>query len=114
LGHETDYEVFQTKLNSKHLKIKTIAVNLGLEFVTNPDMNETPKTLSREPRIFLPEDFTVKDWDTLKPYFQELLDGEITNAGKLRSWFKDRSELEAVVSEDLAWRYINMTCDRYL
>ncbi len=45
-------------------------------------MSQTPKPLSREPRIFLPEDFTVKDWDTLKPYFQELLDGEITNAGQ--------------------------------
>jgi oligoendopeptidase F len=74
-------------------------------------MNETPKTLSREPRIFLPEDFNVSDWDALEPYFQELLDSEITYAGQLRSWFRDRSELEAAVSEDLAWRYINMTCD---
>jgi oligoendopeptidase F len=28
----------------------------------------------------------------------------------LRKWFLDRSELESVLSEDLAWRYINMTC----
>ena len=74
-------------------------------------MNETPKTLAREPRIFLPEEFKVNDWDTLKPYFQQLLDREINSADHIRSWFRDRSELEAVVSEDLAWRYINMTCD---
>ena len=28
----------------------------------------------------------------------------------LRNWFHDRSELESVIGEDLAWRYINMTC----
>src|SRR5690606_9004429 len=29
---------------------------------------------------------------------------------ELKRWFEDRSELESVVSEDLAWRYIRMTC----
>ncbi len=74
-------------------------------------MSETPKTLTREPRKFLPEDYEISDWDALEPYFQELLDREINSADQFRSWFRDRSELEAVVSEDLAWRYINMTCD---
>ncbi len=74
-------------------------------------MSQTPKTLTREPRKFLPEDFKITNWDALEPYFQELLDGEIGSTDQLRCWFRDRSELEAVVSEDLAWRYINMTCD---
>ena len=74
-------------------------------------MTETIKSLTREPRTFLPEDFTVTDWNALKPYFQELLDREIRSADSLIKWFKDRSELEAIISEDLAWRYIKMTCD---
>lgn len=74
-------------------------------------MNTTSKTLTREPRNFLPEDFTITNWEALEPYFQQLLDRDINSAEQLRSWFKDRSELESVVSEDLAWRYINMTCD---
>ncbi len=74
-------------------------------------MNQTSKALTREPRQFLPEEFSITDWESLKPFYQELLDREISSVDQLRSWFKDRSELESVVSEDLAWRYINMTCD---
>lgn len=62
-------------------------------------------------RIFLPEDFKVEDWDGLKPYFDQLLEAEINSEDELRTWFKQMSELEAVVSEDMAWRYIKMTCD---
>ena len=74
-------------------------------------MKQLTKALTRDQREFLPEDFKVTDWATLKPFFQSLLDREITSADQLRSWFKDRSELESIVSEDLAWRYIRMTCD---
>ncbi len=62
-------------------------------------------------RIFLPEDFKVTDWEGLKPYFDQLLNTNITSAAELKQWFHQMSELEAVVSEDMAWRYIKMTCD---
>ncbi|MGM0581442.1 MAG: M3 family oligoendopeptidase [Bacteroidota bacterium] len=62
-------------------------------------------------RQFLPKDFKVKDWETLKPYFDKLLEEEINSAQDLENWFNKLSELEAVVSEDMAWRYIKMTCD---
>lgn len=62
-------------------------------------------------RQFLPKDFKVKDWETLKPYFDKLLEEEINSALDLENWFANLSELEAVVSEDMAWRYIKMTCD---
>jgi oligoendopeptidase F len=62
-------------------------------------------------RQFLPKDFKVKDWETLKPYFDKLLNEEIKSAQDLENWFAKLSELEAVVSEDMAWRYIKMTCD---
>ena len=67
--------------------------------------------ITREKRKFLPEDFTVKNWAQLLPYFQDLLERKIDNKANLMNWFIDRSELESIVSEDLAWRYIKMSCD---
>ena len=61
-------------------------------------------------RIFLPQDLQIKEWSSLKPYFEALLASEPESSKELKEWFKKRSELEAVVSEDLAWRYIKMTC----
>ncbi len=65
----------------------------------------------KKKRTFLPEDVTIRDWETIKPYFDDLLNRDINSVDKLKTWFEDRSELEAVLSEDLAWRYIKMTCD---
>ncbi|MCI0751384.1 MAG: M3 family oligoendopeptidase, partial [Flammeovirgaceae bacterium] len=66
--------------------------------------------IQRPLRKFIPEDFKVTTWEILKPYFDQSIDYQIQSADDLRQWFKNRSELEAVISEDLAWRYINMTC----
>lgn len=63
----------------------------------------------RKSRKFLPENFKVKDWEGLKPYYNDLLEREIKSKEDLRKWFLDRSELEAIISEDLGWRYIYMT-----
>ena len=65
----------------------------------------------RPPRHYLAEDFTVTDWPALEPLFVELCGRSIAGAEELERWLLDRSELEAVLSEDLAWRYIRMTCD---
>lgn len=64
----------------------------------------------RPVRKFLPDHFTITNWVELKPYFDALLDRELNSVDDLRKWFHDRSELESVLSEDLAWRYIRMTC----
>ena len=62
-------------------------------------------------RQFLPATFTVKNWAELEPYFKDLKDRVIVSAQDLEKWLHDRSELESIISEDLAWRYIKMTCD---
>lgn len=59
----------------------------------------------------MPADFTVTNWETLQPYFEELKTREINDKGQLMKWLEDVSELEAVVSEDVCWRQIKMTCD---
>ncbi|WP_114778668.1 M3 family oligoendopeptidase [Botryobacter ruber] len=65
----------------------------------------------RKPRLYLSEDFKVDTWETIKPYFEELKTREINSVKELEKWMLDRSELESVLSEDLGWRYIRMTCD---
>ncbi len=67
--------------------------------------------IQKQPRTFLPADFTVTDWDSLEPYFKLLLEREINNSADLEQWLKDMSETEAVISEDACWRQIRMTCD---
>ncbi|HYG19988.1 MAG TPA: M3 family oligoendopeptidase [Ohtaekwangia sp.] len=64
----------------------------------------------RPERKFLPEKFEVTTWENLRPYFDDLLSRDLGSEAGLKKWFHDRSELESVVGEDLAWRYIRMTC----
>src|SRR5437868_10161863 len=67
--------------------------------------------IKKLPRHFLPADFEVTDWETLEPYFKNLLEREINSKAELEQGLKDGSELEAVISEDACWRQIHMTCD---
>jgi oligoendopeptidase F len=62
-------------------------------------------------RHYVPSDFKVTTWELLKPFYDELLKRELSNEDKLERWLRDGSELGSVVSEDMAWRYIKMTCD---
>lgn len=60
-------------------------------------------------RQFLPEDLAITEFGLLAPYFQELLDREIHTLNDFDHWLLERSELDAVLEEDLAWRYIRMS-----
>jgi oligoendopeptidase F len=62
-------------------------------------------------KSYLKTDFKITDWSQLQRLFEELLQREIPNEISLMQWMKDRSELESVLWEDMAWRYIRMTCD---
>jgi oligoendopeptidase F len=67
--------------------------------------------IKKLPRHFLPNYFTVTNWETLEPYFKNLDDRKINSLTDLEQWLKDASELESVISEDACWRQIKMTCD---
>ena len=60
---------------------------------------------------FLPENFQLKDWETIEPYVIQLRDRNISNVADLEQWLKDMSEMEAFISEDACWRQVRMTCD---
>lgn len=66
--------------------------------------------MSKPKRTYLPEHFTM-DFETLQAFYEELLGRNIRSSGELGQWLRDRSELEAALEEDFAWRYIRMTCD---
>lgn len=67
--------------------------------------------IKKLPRHFLPEDFAIKDWEGLEPYFKALEERNISSITDLEQWLKDASEVEAAISEDACWRQIRMTCD---
>jgi oligoendopeptidase F len=67
--------------------------------------------IQKLPRKFLPEEFTITNWENLQPYLEELLNRPINSDNDLEKWIGDMSELEAVISEDASWRQIRMTCD---
>lgn len=70
----------------------------------------TKKSLKLE-RHFLPNDLTIHKWENIEPFYKNLADRTINNSSELLNWLKNWSELDAVISEDFAWRYIKMTCD---
>jgi len=62
-------------------------------------------------RRYLSPDFKITTWDNLKPLLEELKNRSLNSVADLKQWMKDHSEVDAVISEDGAWRYIKMTCN---
>jgi oligoendopeptidase F len=73
-------------------------------------MSEVLEIPKRPVRQFIPEDFKITNWEGLKPYFEDLLKRTIASLADLKVWLHQRSELESIISEDMGWRYIRMTC----
>ena len=67
--------------------------------------------IKKLPRHFVPENFTISNWENLEPFFKDLQERNIDTKETLEQWLKDQSELEAVINEDACWRQIKMTCD---
>ena len=64
----------------------------------------------KKDKKYIQQNLEIK-WETLEPIFTELQNREINSVNDLEQWLRDRSELEAALEEDFAWRYIRMTCD---
>ncbi len=61
-------------------------------------------------RSYVDNDFEI-NWASIKNKLEELENRTLGTKAELLQWLKDRSELEAVLSEDFAWRYIKMNID---
>jgi len=66
--------------------------------------------IHKKTRKYIPADLEIK-WENLEPLYKDLCDRPINSVEELEHWLHDRSELEAALEEDFAWRYIRMTCD---
>ncbi|WP_353134356.1 M3 family oligoendopeptidase [Pseudopedobacter sp.] len=66
--------------------------------------------IEKRKKTFVPDSLEIK-WENLEPLFNELVNRSLNNTTDLEQWLRDRSELEATLEEDFAWRYIKMTCD---
>jgi oligoendopeptidase F len=64
----------------------------------------------KKERTYIPANFEI-NWENIEPLLLELKDRYINSVEALERWLKDRSELEAALEENFAWRYIRMTCD---
>lgn len=60
---------------------------------------------------FLQDKLKVTSWELIEPFFNQLIERPLNSVQDLETWLRHRSELEAFLSEDLAWRYVRMTCD---
>jgi oligoendopeptidase F len=66
--------------------------------------------IPKKTRNYIPQDLEIK-WENLAPIFDELLNRHLDTLADLEKWLRDKSELEAALEEDFAWRYIKMSCD---
>lgn len=62
-------------------------------------------------RTFISADLNLQTWEDIQSYFIDLRDRKITSQVEFEKWLQDRSELDAVLEENAAWRYIKMTID---
>jgi oligoendopeptidase F len=53
----------------------------------------------------------MNEWSDLEPFMHDLLHRVIDGAEQYNRWLLDISELEALIEEEAAWRYIRMTID---
>ncbi len=67
--------------------------------------------ISKPTRHFVAQDLVIDSWEVVEPYFSDLVSREIESPEDFKQWLRDQSELEAILEEDLAWRYIRMTID---
>ena len=74
-------------------------------------MNNSINIPTRPARKFVSEDLVIDSWSKIEPLFENLLNRELQSATDLEKWMLDRSELESVLEEDMAWRYIKMNID---
>ncbi len=66
---------------------------------------------AKKRRTFVAPDLDILSWESIEPYFKNLEEREFTSVQKVEEWLKDRSEIESVLEEEMAWRYIKMNCN---
>ncbi|WP_129407831.1 M3 family oligoendopeptidase [Marinitoga lauensis] len=71
----------------------------------------TDEKIEKKPRKYYNKNINLNDWNEVKKEFENLLDEKIKSAEELLNFLEKWSELNSILSEEMAWRYIRMTCD---
>jgi oligoendopeptidase F len=67
--------------------------------------------IEKSKRNFIADGLIINSWEAIQGYYQDLVERKINSLDEFQKWLKDRSELDAVMEENAAWRYIKMTVD---
>jgi oligoendopeptidase F len=62
-------------------------------------------------KTFIDPKLVLEDWETLRPYYEALAERTNQTESEFLQWLKDKSDLDAYIEEQAAWRYIRMTID---
>lgn len=62
-------------------------------------------------RSFVSKDLKITNWTNVENYYKDLLEREVNSKNALLIWMQNRSELESILAEEMAWRYIKMNCN---
>ena len=62
-------------------------------------------------RKFLSKDLIISTWESVQPYYEQLISHQPANQNDFLQWFGRSNELEAALQEHYAWLYIRMTCN---
>ncbi len=62
-------------------------------------------------RNFINDDIIINSKEDIIPYLEDLKNRSMNSVDDLKKWWADRSETDAFLEEDMAWRYIKMSCN---
>ncbi|MEM7658407.1 MAG: M3 family oligoendopeptidase [Bacteroidota bacterium] len=66
---------------------------------------------ARAKRTYIPATFEIEDWESLEVFYAHLLKKQPKDQAELIQFLLERNEVEAMVAEEQAWRFIRMSCD---
>ncbi len=70
----------------------------------------TNEKLTRNPRKYFSENFNPTNWDQIEAEYKKLLEMEIQSADRLIEFMERFSELYFITGDEMARRYIDMSC----
>ncbi len=65
--------------------------------------------ISKPIRQFIDQDLIIDSWESIEQYFENLTSRKLETESDFKLWLSDQSELDAILEENAAWRYIKMT-----
>jgi len=72
-------------------------------------MIKVAQKILKPARKYFDKNLDVTSWEKLEEIYQSLLATEINSAEELIAFMEKVSEMDAIIDEEMAWRYITMT-----